>query len=88
MKYGFEVEAIQAKRGTLPREERNDITAYIDSVTMEAPEGKKAFRGLANKVTGRLSRDCTDRSATITLPDYSNCQIMVRLKTEQQKVEG
>ena len=82
MKYGFEVEAIQAKKGTLPRDERNDITAYIASVTVEATEGKKAFRGLATKINGRLSRDCTDRSAVITLPDYSNCQLMVRLKPE------
>ena len=80
MKYGFEVEAIQAKKGTLPRDERNDIAAYNDSVTVEAEEGKKAFRRLANRVNGRLSRDCTDRSATITLPDYSGCQVRVRLR--------
>ncbi len=82
MKYGFEVEAIQAKKGTLPRDERNDLTAYISSVAVEASEGKKAFRVLANKMNGRLSRDCTDKTAVITLPDYSNCQIIVRLKPE------
>ena len=82
MKYGFEVEAIQAKKGTLPREERNDITAYITTVKVEAEEGKKAFRKLATRVNGRLSRDCTERAATITLPDYSSCQVMVRLKME------
>ena len=81
MKYGFEVEAIQAKKGTLPREERNDITAYISSVVVEAEEAKKAFRKLAGKVNGRLSRDCTDKAATITLPDYRSCQVMVRLRT-------
>ena len=79
MIYGFEVEAIQSKKGTLPREERNDITAYMTTVKVEAEEGKKAFRKLANQVNGRLSRDCTDRAATITLPDYGSCQIMLRL---------
>ena len=81
MKYGFEVEAIQAKKGKLPRDERNDIAAYISSLQMEAEEGKKAFRLLANRVNGRLSGDCTERSATITLPDYGGCQVMIRLKT-------
>ncbi|MCD2492447.1 hypothetical protein LQE92_07345 [Lacrimispora sp. NSJ-141] len=81
MKYGFEVEAIQAKKGKLPREERNDIAAYITTVVVEAEEGRKAFRRLASQVNGRLSRDCTDKSATITLPDYSSCQVMVRLKS-------
>ena len=41
MKYGFEVEAIQAKKGKLPRDERNDIAAYISSLQMEAEEGRK-----------------------------------------------
>lgn len=82
MIYGFEVEAVQAKKGTLPREERNDITAYITTVRVEAEDGKKAFRKLTNRVNGRLSRDCTDRAATITLPDYGNCQLMVRLRCE------
>lgn len=80
MKYGFEVEAILAKKGKLPRDERNDIAAYISSVEIEAEEGKRAFRTLANQVNGRLSRDCTDKSATITLPDYNSCQVIVRLK--------
>ncbi|MCI8274876.1 MAG: hypothetical protein HFI66_04570 [Lachnospiraceae bacterium] len=82
MRYGFEVEAIQAKKGTLPRDERNDIAAYIATVKVEAEEGRKAFRKLANQVNGRLSRDCTDRAATITLPDYGSCQLMLRLKKE------
>ena len=82
MIYGFEVEAIQARKGTLPREERNDITAYMTTVRVEAEEGKKAFRKLARQVNGRLSRDCTDRAATITLPDYGSCQIMLRLRAE------
>ena len=82
MIYGFEVEAVQAKKGTLPREERNDITAYMTTVRVEAEEGKKAFRKLANQVNGRLSRDCTDRAATITLPDYGSCQVMLRLRTD------
>ncbi|MCI9486626.1 MAG: hypothetical protein HFI64_06530 [Lachnospiraceae bacterium] len=82
MIYGFEVEAIQARKGTLPREERNDITAYMTTVRVEAEEGKKAFRKLASQVNGRLSRDCTDRAATITLPDYGSCQIMLRLRAE------
>ena len=82
MKYGFDVEAIQAKRGTLPRDERNDITAYVGSVVLDADEAKKAFRLLARQMNGRLSRDSTDRSATITLPDYGNCQIMVKLKPQ------
>ena len=82
MIYGFEVEAIQARKGALPREERNDITAYMTTVRVEAEEGKKAFRKLASQVNGRLSRDCTDRAATITLPDYGSCQIMLRLRAE------
>ena len=82
MIYGFEVEAIQSKKGTLPREERNDITAYMTTVKVEAEEGKKAFRKLASQVNGRLSRDCTDRAATITLPDYGSCQVMLRLKKD------
>ena len=83
MIYGFEVEAIQSKKGTLPREERNDITAYMTTVKVEAEEGRKAFRKLANQVNGRLSRDCTDRAATITLPDYGSCQIMLRLRADR-----
>ena len=82
MIYGFEVEAIQARKGTRPREERNDITAYMTTVRVEAEEGKKAFRKLASQVNGRLSRDCTDRAATITLPDYGSCQVMLRLKKD------
>ena len=69
MIYGFEVEAIQARKGTLPREERNDITAYMTTVRV-------------SQVNGRLSRDCTDRAATITLPDYGSCQVMLRLKKD------
>ena len=51
MKYGFEVEAIQAKRGTLPREERNDITAYIDSVIME--KSREVYMSAVTKLTLR-----------------------------------
>ena len=82
MIYGFEVEAIQSKKGTLPREERNDITAYMTTVKVEAEEGKKAFRKLANQVNGRLSRDCTDRAATITLPVFGCCHIMLRVRAD------
>ena len=78
MKYGFEVEAIQEKKGKLQREERNDIAAYITTVVVEAAEGRKAFRRLASQVNGRLSRDCTDKSATITPVSYTPLDVYKR----------
>lgn len=78
MKYTFELEAINAKKGKLPRDERYDITQYIASTSVEASDEKKAIRLLANQVNGKLSRDSDDTHAIITLPDYGNCQLVIR----------
>ncbi|MCI8513089.1 MAG: hypothetical protein HFI93_00435 [Lachnospiraceae bacterium] len=80
MKYTFELEAIHAKKGKLPREERYDITQYIASTVVEAPESKKAIRQLTNRVNGKLSRESDDERAVITLPDYGNCQLVVHVR--------
>ena len=77
MKYRFELTDLAAKKGKLPREERNDIMRYISSVTIEAEEEKKAYRLLSVQVNGRLSRESTKETAVITLPDYNNCQLVV-----------
>ena len=78
MKYRFELDQLIAKKGKLPREERNDIANYISSVVIEAEEEKKACRLLCAKINGRLSRESTEKQAMITLPDYQNCQLVVR----------
>ena len=43
---------------------------------------KKAFRRLADVVNGRLSRDSGVEQATITLPDYGSCQLVLRIMSE------
>ena len=82
MKYHFELAQVIAKKGKLPREEKNDIMKYISSVTIEAEEEKKACRLLSIQVNGRLSRESTKEAAVITLPDYNNCQLIVRVVGE------
>lgn len=78
MKYRFEIEQFSAKK-KLPRDERYDITQYITTLTLEAEDSKKAFRRLADVVNGRLSRDSGAEQATITLPDYGSCQLVLRV---------
>jgi hypothetical protein len=80
MKYTFELEAINAKKGKLPRDERYDITQYIASTVVDAPESKKAIRQLTNQVNGKLSRESDDEHAVITLPDYGNCQLVIHVR--------
>lgn len=77
MKYRFEIEQFTAKK-KLPRDERYDITQYITTLTLEAEDSKKAFRRLADVVNGRLSRDSGAEQATITLPDYGSCQLVLK----------
>lgn len=81
MKYRFEIEQFTTKK-KLPRDERYDITQYINSLTLEAEDPKKAFRRLADMVNGRLSRDSGAEQATITLPDYGSCQLVLRILAE------
>lgn len=81
MKYRFEIEQFTAKK-KLPRDERYDITQYIHTLSLEAEDPKKAFRRLADIVNGRLSRDSGVELATITLPDYGSCQLVLRIMTE------
>lgn len=80
MKYRFEIEEFTAKK-KLPRDERYDITQYITSVEVEAEDSKRAFRRLADMANGRLSRDSNGDQAIITLPDYGNCQLILRAVT-------
>lgn len=80
MKYTFELEAIQAKKGKLPRDERYDITQYITSAIEEAPESKKAIRQLTNRINGKLSRESNEEHAVITLPDYGNCRLVIHVR--------
>ena len=77
MKYGFEIEEFTAKK-KLPRDERYDITQYITSLEIEADDAKKAFRRLADMANGRLSRDSSEEQGVIVLPDYGNCQLVLR----------
>ena len=81
MKYRFEIEQFTAKKN-LPRDERYDITQYINSLTVEAEDPKKAFRRLTDMVNGRMSRDSGAEQATITLPDYGSCQLVLRILAE------
>ncbi|MCI8400685.1 MAG: hypothetical protein HFI38_01060 [Lachnospiraceae bacterium] len=77
MKYRFEIEEFTAKK-KLPRDERYDITQYITSREIEAEDPRRAFRCLAVMTNGRLSRDSNGEQAVITLPDYGNCQLILR----------
>lgn len=81
MKYRFEIEQFTTKK-KLPRDERYDITQYIHSVSVEAEDPKKAYRRLADMVNGRLSRGSGVEQATITLPDYGSCQLVLRILAE------
>ncbi|WP_434311233.1 hypothetical protein [Hominifimenecus sp. rT4P-3] len=82
MKYRFEVEQIAAERGKLPRDERHDIMQYFSGIVIEADERKKAARQLAKLSAGRLSKESTDETLLITLPDYGSCQVTVRIHAE------
>lgn len=77
MKYRFEIEEFTAKK-KLPRDERYDITQYITSQEIEAEDARRAFRQLADMANGRLSRDSNEEQATVTLPDYGNCQLVLK----------
>ena len=81
MLYRFEVTDMQAKKGSISRAEKSDIISYISSIETEAASGKKAFRMLADRTNGHLSRESTDTEAKITLPDYGDCRITVALRT-------
>lgn len=81
MKYRFEIEQFTAKK-KLPRDERYDITQYITSLALEADDTKKAFRRLTDMVNGRLSRESGAEQAIITLPDYGNCQLILKAVEE------
>ena len=77
MKYRFEIEEFTAKK-KLPRDERYDITQYITSLEIEAEDARRAFRRLADMANGRLSRDSSAEQAIVTLPDYGNCQLVLK----------
>ena len=82
MKYRFVVENIAADRGKLPRDERHDIVQYFSEMVIEAEDGKKAAKMLAKQSAGRLARESTDEAGMITLPDYGNCQVTVKVHAE------
>ncbi len=82
MRYRFQVENIEAAKGKLPREERSDLVRYFSETAVEAEDGLKAGRILARKAAGRLSRDSLPELLLITLPEYGNCQLTVRVYAE------
>jgi hypothetical protein len=77
VKYRFEIEEFTTKK-KLPREERYDIMQYITSLELEAEDTKRAFRRLADMTNGRLSRNSSEEQAIIVLPDYGNCQLILK----------
>ncbi len=82
MRYRFQVEDIVAAKGKLPRDERSDLIRYFSETSVEAEDGLKAGRALARKAAGRLSRDSSPEQLVLTLPDYGNCQLIVRVYAE------
>lgn len=78
MVFQFDVEKIVADRGKLSREDRHDLTLYFMNTKIEAEDELAAYRRLAKLAAGRLSKESTAEQAAITLPDYGNCQILVR----------
>ena len=82
MKYRFNVENIVAARGKLSRDERHDVTRYFQSTMIDAEDERKAYRILAKQAAGRLSKDSGEKEAMITLPDYGNCQVVVKAYAE------
>lgn len=78
MMYGFSLEAV--KKGKMSREEKADIKEYINNQMIIAEDAKKAFRILANRINGRLSKETTDSLCKITLPDYGNALLEIGLK--------
>ena len=82
MRYRFQVEKVEAAKGTLPRDERSDLLRYFSETAVEAEDGLKAGRILARKAAGRLARDSSPERLVVTLPDYGNCRLTVRAYAE------
>lgn len=80
--YHFQVETIEAVRGKLPRDERRDVTQYFLNTVVEAEDPMKAYRLLARRSAGRLSKDSSPDRGILILPDYGNCQVVVRAYAE------
>ncbi len=79
MTYRFELEKMTVKKSVkLPREEKADIISYLSTVELDAGDEKKAVRLLSAQLNGRLSKESTGAEGVITLPDYENCQLLVR----------
>ena len=76
--YRFRVETIEAARGKLPRDERRDVTQYFENTAVEAEDPMKAYRILARRSAGHLSKESSPERGILTLPDYGNCQVIVR----------
>lgn len=82
MTYRFEAE-IQSGKGKLSREDRHEIGQYLALIRVEADDAMKAYRSLAKKVAGRLSKESSPEEAVIALPDYgSSCSVRVRAYAE------
>lgn len=80
MMYGFSVESVTVKKGKISREEKADVISYINDQMVVADDAKKAFRILASRINGRLSKETTDSLCKITLPDYGNALLEIITK--------
>ncbi len=80
MKYRFELVEITANaKNKLPRDERNDLTNYFKTVRIEADTPRQACKDLAEQANGHLARGkARDETAVIKLPDYGNCQVVLK----------
>ena len=62
----------------MPAEEQDEIVSYLEETSVEAEDPMQAYRRLAKKAAGTLSRDSLPAKGIITLPDYGNCRLIVR----------
>ena len=81
MVYRFEVKEVAVKKGALSAGDRRDLMEYLASMTVEAADGKKAFRAMADHSNAVLNRGATDEEASMTFPDYGGCRITLAAVT-------
>jgi hypothetical protein len=76
VRYRFDTEEF-TETVPMSRDERYDIMQYLSSARMEAEDAKDACRKLGEMAHGKYTWDEKRQLATITLPDYEDCKLLI-----------
>ena len=77
MQFRFDAQ-VSAPKGSVSREDKNEIRDYIQSQVLEAADADKAVKLLIKKLQGKQGKSGADGSCQCVLTDYGpNCKVKV-----------